>query len=450
MIHMTLKEAAALLDIKSTENEHSFTGLSIDTRTLTKGALFIAIPGERVDGHDFINQAQEKGAAAALVTRPIDSTLPQLVVTDIVEALGKLGTAWRKRFNIPFFAVTGSNGKTTLKNLIGSILKAAAKDPEKVLITQGNLNNHLGLPLTLSRLSKNHEYAVIEMGMNHFGEIEYLTKLTQPDFAAITNAGPAHLEGVKSLEGVAKAKAEIFLGLSKEGVAILNHDDQFCDYWRKQVGSHPVITFGLTNKADVYATIHDDSNHLTIHTPKGEMEVHLPLLGKHNVQNALAASALAIAGKIDLTFIKQGLESIAPEKGRMQAHKLNTGTMIIDDTYNANPLSLEAAFRTLAALKGQRILVLGDMKELGKDEKEIHQKAGRDIHAAGIDRLFTLGNLTALTSHAFGEGAKHYDNETQLIDALKSHLTAETTILVKGSRSMHMENIVKGLLHQGG
>lgn len=449
MIQMTLTQAASILGLTNTTFDGQFYGISIDTRTLERGNLFIALAGERTDGHEHIEEAKRKGATAAIVSRKTDSSLPQLVVNDVVLALGKLGAAWRDQFSIPFIACTGSNGKTTLKNMIATIMTAACNgDDNKVLATKGTLNNHLGLPLTLARLSAKHRYAAIEMGMNHFGEIEYLTKLTRPNVAVITNAAASHLEGVGDIAGVARAKGEIFLGLPRDGTAILNRDDNHFSYWREQVKQHNMLTFGFSKEADVRATLHEatQSQHLTLHTPQGDIEMHLPLLGRHNIQNAMAATAATLAIGIPLATIKAGLESIQPAQGRMQMHTLANGVKLIDDTYNANPFSLQAAVDTLAAFTGKKVLVLGDMKELGQDTKTLHTNAGKNIRAAGIDHLFTYGDLTINTSQAFGEGAHHFTEQDKLVTALKPYLHNQTTVLVKGSRSMRMEKVVSGIL----
>lgn len=449
MITMTLTQAAAILGADIAPIDKEFQGLSIDSRTLQPGNLFIAIPGERVDGHDYLADAIKKGAVAAVVNRHIDAPIPQFVVEDTTLALGKLGAAWRNQFQIPFIAVTGSNGKTTLKNMIASIMVAACQGNEdEVLATKGTLNNHWGLPLTLSRLNAKHRYAAIEMGMNHFGEIDYLTKLTHPDVAVITNAASAHLEGVGDVAGVARAKAEIFAGLNEKGVAILNRDDAFFDYWCGVVGQHQMVSFGLSNPAHVSADIHaaTQTQHITIKTPQGNIDVQLPLLGKHNIQNALAATAATLMIGIDLTAIKAGLEHLDPAPGRLQLHTLANGVKIIDDTYNANPFSLQAAVNTLANFTGKKILVLGDMKELGPEAKTLHHSAGQSIRQAGIDYLFTFGDLSANTAQAFGEGAFHFNEQEKLVNALKPFLYNQTTILVKGSRSMKMEKVVAGLV----
>lgn len=446
MIQMTLAQIAGLFN-KEAATDIEVQGISIDTRTIEPGNLFIALPGERVDGHDFINEAQQKGAAAALVTHAVDSTLPQIQVDDVVAALGKLGAAWRNEFDIPFVAVTGSNGKTTLKNMIAAIMVAACHgDESRVLATKGTLNNHLGLPLTLARLSKKHRYAAIEMGMNHFGEIEYLTKLTRPNVAIITNAAASHLEGVGNVAGVARAKAEIFLGLPADGTAILNRDDAFFPFWREQIGNHAYLTFGFHPDADIHAVTDDQGQPINLRTPGGNIEINLPLLGRHNIVNALAATAATLAVGIDLHAIKAGLENIAPAQGRLQLHTLTNGVKIIDDTYNANPFSLQAAVSTLASFAGKKILVLGDMKELGTEAKTLHHTAGESIRQAGIDYLFTYGELSENTAQAFGEGAYHFSEQEKLVNALKPFLYNQTTILVKGSRSMRMEKVVAGLV----
>ena len=449
MIQLTLGQAAKILGTNTDAENINFQGISIDTRTLQPGNLFIAIHGDRTDGHEYLNQALEKGAVAAIVSKPVDSPLPKLTVKETTTALGQLGEYWRDQFDINITAVTGSNGKTTLKNMIALIMLAACHGDEKqVLATEGTLNNHWGLPLTLARLSKQHQYAVIEMGMNHFGEIEYLIKMTKPNVAVITNAGASHLEGLGDVAGVARAKGEIFSGLQQHGTAILNRDDAFFPFWHGLIGNHKFITFGFHPDANVNATIQHtaQTQQITLHTPKGEIDVKLPLLGKHNVLNALAATASAIAAGISLDAIKTGLEQIKPAPHRLQLYTLNNGVSVIDDTYNANPLSLQAAINILAAFEGKKILVLGDMKELGGEAKVLHHVAGEAIRKAGIDYLFTYGDLSENTALAFGEGAYHFSEQNKLVDALKPLLYNTTTILVKGSRSMRMEKVINELI----
>lgn len=449
MIQMTLEQAANILGLHTAHADKEFKGISIDTRTIQPGNLFIAIRGDRMDGHDYIEEAFQKGAAAAIVSHQIESALPQLIAADTTAALGKLGAYWRDQFDINIVAVTGSNGKTTLKNMIAMIMVAACHGDEKqVLATQGTLNNHWGLPITLARLSKDHCYAAIEMGMNHFGEIEYLTKLTHPNVAVITNAAASHLEGLGDVAGVARAKAEIFSGLPQHGIAILNRDDAFFPFWHELIGSHHFITFGFHPDAHIQASIHQSaqSQAITLHTPKGDIDVALPLLGKHNVLNALAATAATLAAGIQLDAIKAGLEQVKPAPGRLQLHTLTNGVNIIDDTYNANPFSLQAAVSILASFSGKKILVLGDMKELGAEAKMLHQTAGEEIRNAGIDYLFTYGELSANAAQSFGEGAYHFNEQDKLVNALKPFLFNTTTILVKGSRSMRMEKVISELV----
>ena len=388
----------------------------------------------------------KKGAKAAIVSRPMPVDLPQIVVENTIETLGKLATLWRMQFSLPIVGVTGSNGKTTLKNMIASIFQAACQnDASQVLATAGNLNNNIGVPLMLARLNSSHRYAVIEMGMNHLGEIAYLTQMTKPQVAVINNAAESHLEGLKSVAGVAQAKGEIFLGLNNMGVAILNQDDAHFTYWQGLVGGYKQLTFGLQSTADVTAESHKEGA-FSLKTPQGTIEVELALLGEHNIKNALAATAATLAVGIELSAIKTGLENVRPVSGRMRQYQLSPNVRIIDDTYNANPFSLQAAIKTLVTLPGKKVVVLGDMKELGPDAKQIHFLAGQKIRSANIDNLYTFGELSAATAEGFGQPAKHFTDRAQLIAVIKEHLTTGTTILIKGSRSMQMEKVVQAIL----
>lgn len=450
MMQNTLAALAKILSTTTDTPNATFSDVSIDTRTIQPQNLFVAIVGERVDGHDYIEEAQCKGAQAALVQHKVKATLPQILVEDTTAALGKLAASWRKQFSLPLIAVTGSNGKTTLKNMIASILQAACSaTPSHMLATTGNLNNHLGLPLTLTRLDKQHRYAVLEMGMNHPGEITYLTKIAQPTVAVINNAAPAHLEGLQDVAGVARAKGEIFLGLQPHGIGILNRDDAFFDLWRELLGKHEFLTFGLQHTADITAVISasasNNSPTFTLQTPMGHIDVHLPLPGRHNIMNALAATAATLAVNIDLPTIKAGLESVRSAPGRLQIHTLAQGIRLIDDTYNANPASLQAAIDMLTTQEGAKILILGDMKELGPQAELLHFNAGQKIRALGINHLFTYGQFSAKTTKGFGDQAQHFTDQHQLAEAVKPYLHAPATVLVKGSRSMHMENIVAKL-----
>ncbi len=445
MITFSLNDIRKILDLPSETANPAFHGISIDSRTIAKNNLFIAIKGEQFDGHDFIKEAEKKGAVAIVVNRKSDTTLPQIIVKDTINALGKITTAWRNQFNLPLIGVTGSCGKTTLKNMIASILRAAcANDAAKVIATEGNFNNNIGLPLNLARLTAEHRYGVIEMGMNAFGEISYLTNLVKPAVAVLNNAAPAHLKGVQSLEGVARAKGEIFEGLSSTGIAILNRDDAFFDFWKKLVGSKKIFTFGLENSADVTAEIF--SSNFLLKTPKGNIEINLPLPGKHNVMNALAATAATLALNIDLAAIKSGLENVKAAPGRMRIHMLENGMRLIDDTYNANPFSTTAAINTLKSFSGRRILVLGEMRELGDNEIEMHTQIGSVAKNANIDFLFTCGKLTENTAKAFGKNAYHFFDQEKLIATLKDYLQPNTTMLIKGSRATQMEKVVAALI----
>lgn len=451
MIHLTSHELAKLLDAPiSNLPEIAVTGISIDTRSLIPGNLFVAIKGESLDGHDFVAQAYNKGAACALVTHSINCAIPQIVVADTTLALGKIANHWRMRFNLPMIAITGSNGKTTTKNMVAAILRAHAEPhPETVLSTSGNLNNHLGMPLTLAKLNHTHRYAVIEMGMNHFGEIDYLTHLAQPTIAIITNAGAAHLAGVgHTIAGVAKAKAEIFNGVQPNGVAILNRDDDFYEYWQEAAHHLKQLSFGLHEKADIRAEIalSRGIQHLTVTTPSGREEIALPLLGEHNARNALAAIAACLAANIPLAAMKKGLATLKPEKGRLCLSTLPSGTRLIDDTYNANPASFSAAIITLAKFQTPTLLVMGDMKELGEDAKNWHHLIGETAKTAGITKLFTYGELSQEASLAFGPNARHFTERDALCAAVKQNCAENTTILVKGSRSMQMETVVHYLI----
>ncbi|MBI3774556.1 MAG: UDP-N-acetylmuramoyl-tripeptide--D-alanyl-D-alanine ligase [Gammaproteobacteria bacterium] len=421
----------------------SFTGASMDSRKVAADELFVALPGTRVDGHDFLSVARERGAAAALVERKIADPLPQLVVADTRLALGRLAAWWRKHYICPVIGLTGSNGKTTVKELLAAILERCGA----TLSTLGNLNNDIGLPLTLLRLRSSHRYAVIEMGANHPGEIAYLTRITQPDVALINNAGPAHLEGFGTVEGVARAKGEIFSGLQAPGIAVINADDAYASVWEKLIAGHRCIRFGLSPGADIGAHWEGDaaSTRLHIHTPEGSAHATLHLPGQHNVLNALAASAAALAVNVKLQDVALGLESARGAPGRLQIKTGRNDACIIDDTYNANPASVQAALNVLAACRGRRILVLGDLAELGGGAALLHRDIGTAAAAAGIDALYTVGELSAHSASVFGGEQRHFASQEELMTYLLPMLALGTTVLVKGSRSAHMERVVGAL-----
>jgi len=421
-----------------------FTGVCHDTRSLQPGDLYVAIKGERFDGHNFLAEAIGAGAAGALLARDMETPLPYVRVPNTRLALGNLGAFWRNQFQIPVIAITGSNGKTTVKEMIGAILGETGPG----CVTRGNLNNDIGVPLTLTRMRASDRYAVIEMGMNHFGEIEYLSRLTRPTVALITNAGEAHLAGVGSLEGVARAKGEIFTGLRTAGTAVLNADDQFFPLWKTLVGKHRCLTFGLDGKADVSAQYRLTDSGSLIHlktTTHGDIDMRVPLLGRHNVMNTLAGAGAAIAAGASLEQVKTGLEKLRTVSGRLEVKPGISGARIIDDTYNANPASVAAGLQVLREFRGERVLVLGDMGELGPSAADIHYRVGELANRLGIQRLFAIGELARVTVGAFGKGARHFDSPEALVEALQDCLHADMTVLVKGSRMMRMERIVAGI-----
>lgn len=449
---MTAQAAARVLHAEQCGEDVFFTGVSTDSRTVKNGDLFIALSGKNFDGHKFVAQAKDRGAVAAMVNQGSDikknkdSKVPMIIVKDTLLGLGQLAAYWRGCFDIPLIAVTGSNGKTTVKEMISSILlHLVGKDSDKVLATTGNLNNNIGVPQMLLQLSKKHKYAVIEMGMNHFGEISYLTQLAKPSVALITNAGAAHIEGIGSVEAVARAKGEIFEGLEQLGIAVINADDPNVQLWHKLAGSRPVIEFGLSKEVKVggcYQLNLTDTK-MKLKLPDGVIEVKLKVPGKHNVYNALAAAAATTAIGISKENIASGLGLFSGVNGRMQQKKCRHDARMIDDSYNANPESVRAALSVLANSPGKKILVLGDMGELGENAVGFHECIGEEASLIGIDRLFTLGELSAHSVKKFGVGAQHFKNIEDLIAAVDAVLAPNVTLLVKGSRFMQMERVVR-------
>ncbi len=448
---MRLAEAAAAVAGSLIGADGIFNGVSTDTRKLQPGCLFVALRGDRFDGHAFANDALQAGAAGALVDTSCDGVAAGISVADTKIAIGCLAAAWHSRFTAPVVAVTGSNGKTTVKEMLVAILSRAGT----TLGTQGNLNNDIGVPLTLFRQASEHRYAVIEMGANHPGEIAHLCTLAPPKVAVITQCAPAHLEGFGSVEGVARAKSEIFAGLQTDGTGVVNVDDAFAPFWQEVIGERSRLTFGLQNPADISATFTPDAAFFGGHRLKlrGEridgLEISLRLPGRHNIMNALAAIACALALGIDTVHIAEGLSAMTPVQGRMQLKAGLNGARIFDDTYNANPGSLKAALEVLAACPGERWLLLGDMGELGEEAEEFHLKAGIMARNFQVDRLYATGELTRHTIAAFGREGKHFSSTTALAASLSSALTSNVTLLVKGSRSMQMELVVKSLLANG-
>jgi UDP-N-acetylmuramoyl-tripeptide--D-alanyl-D-alanine ligase len=444
---MSLAILADVLHAPLMGRDALFTGVSTDTRSLNRGDLFVAIQGPRFDGHHFLAEAIHAGASGALLAREIDTLLPHVRVPDTRLALGQMAAFWRAQFDIPVIAVTGSNGKTTVKEMLAAIL--ARKGP--VCATRGNLNNDIGLPLTLCRLTAQDRYAVIEMGMNHKGEIDFLARLTRPTVAVITNAGAAHLAGLGTIEEVARAKGEIYGGLVPGGVAVINADDAHSGLWRTLAAPHAIRTFGIERLADYRAeyALGVSGTDLFLKSPDDGIEVKLPLLGRHNVLNALAAAAAASAAGATLDDIKRGLEIVRPPAGRLETKAGVSGARVIDDTYNANPDSLAAALNILREFKGERVLVLGDMGELGENAVEMHRRAGDLAKELGIQRLFALGDLSVNTVATFGKGGRHFDSAEALIEALIDCMHGDMTVLVKGSRAARMERVVSGIQRLG-
>jgi UDP-N-acetylmuramoyl-tripeptide--D-alanyl-D-alanine ligase len=446
---MRLSECAQRLNGELTGDDGVFGSVSIDTRTLQPGDLYIAIQGECFDGHDFIAQAAQNGAVAAVVRQGVKAEIPTIEVADTRLALAELGGAWRSRANAKVVGVTGSNGKTTVKEMVAAVL---GSDGE-VLFTKGNLNNDIGVPLTLLRLAERHRYAVIEMGANHPGEIAYTAAYARPDVAIITNAGPAHIEGFGSVEGVARAKGELFDALGPNGVAIINRDDAFFGYWQSVAASRRILSFGLSDGSEVSASdikteIVGDrfATGFTLSASGGQIRCRLQLAGKHNVLNALAAAAAGLAIGLNLEQIAQGLQSVKPVTGRLQPWVGRKGNIVIDDTYNANAGSLKAGLDVLAGIGKKPWLVLGAFAELGPESLNMHRDMGTLIKSSGVVRLLATGSDAKAAVEAFGKGASFYETQEALIAALESELTGDETILIKGSRMRRMENVAAALV----
>jgi UDP-N-acetylmuramoyl-tripeptide--D-alanyl-D-alanine ligase len=444
---MMLSQAARALQAHFAGADVHFAAVSTDTRNIAPGDLFVALRGEHFDGAQFVAQAAQAGAVAAIVKEGSvleDVGCPVVFVPDTRIALGKLAAHWRKQFDIPLLAVTGSNGKTTVKEMLAAILRAHAGE-EAVLATGGNFNNDIGMPLTLLKLRAQHRYAVIEMGMNHPGEIAYLAHLAQPDVALVNNASGAHLQGLGSVEGVAQAKGEIFAGLKSNGTAVINADDAHAGLWRTLADKHRVFDFALERAAAVKGEWQAQGfgGELRAYAPAGELRAVLQVPGEHNARNALAAATAALAVHVPLETIERALESFGGVAGRLQRKQALGGATLIDDTYNANPASMHAALEVLAQADGKRVFVLGDMGELGNDAAQFHREIGIAARELGIESLYAMGALSAQAVAEFGAGAAHFADVEGLLAVLKNKLDAQTTVLVKGSRFMKMERVVQ-------
>lgn len=448
---MKLSFMAELLKAKLIGDDRDITVFSTDTRDLPKDALFIALSGANFNGNRFAVDAAKSGAAAVVVSElQKDLSVPQLLVVDTHEALGKIAKAWREQFAITAVAITGSAGKTTTKEFAASIFAEVAE----TLATLGNKNNDIGVPLTLFRLNAGHRYGVFELGASHVGEIAYTSALVEPQAAVITNVGTAHLEGFGSCEGIARAKGEIYGGLSADGVACINLDDEFAPYWQALCNDKKQLTFSIKNEADVWASDVKLSAtglpEFVLHIGKNSANVHLKLLGLHNVANAVAAAVLAHATHVSFAAVVSGLEKTSPPHGRLNLHVLSQDCRLIDDTYNANPSSMKAAIDVLATLPGRRILVTGDMGELGTATESGHKEVGEYARMKKIDALYTVGEYGHFTASAYGEKAKVFPDQQNLINELEKELETVVTLLVKGSRSAQMENVVQGLMERKG
>jgi UDP-N-acetylmuramoyl-tripeptide--D-alanyl-D-alanine ligase len=427
----------------------AFGAVITDSRAIEPGSLFVALRGERFDGHQFVPEALERGAAAALVARHVSVPLPQVVVRDALEGLTAFAAGWRRDFDGTVVGITGSNGKTTVKEMTGAIL--ACEGP--TLVTRGNLNNHIGVPLTLSRLEASHRYAVIEMGANHRGEIAHLAAIARPRVGLVINAGPAHLEGFGGLEGVAQGKGEMFAALGIADTAVINEDDRFAAFWHGLArGAGRVLTFGIHERADfsargVSGRPADDgfATEFELITPLGRRHVTLALAGEHNVMNALAAAAAAHGAGAGLEAIVAGLGRMRAVAGRLEVKQLPGGARLIDDSYNANPASVRAGLRAMAALEGQHWLVLGEMRELGEDSSRLHAEIGEFAQQCGVARMFAVGDEARHAVEAFGMGATWFAGVEPLAAALAAELVPGVTVLVKGSRSNRLERVAAAL-----
>jgi len=449
---MTLHEAAAAVGGSAQGPDAGFAAVSTDSRTIAAGELFVALRGDTFDGHAYVAEVLARGAAGAVVGGEFAAAhpgRPLIAVADTRRALGALAGHWRRRHSIPLLGVTGSNGKTTVKEMCAAILRAQFGVAEAVLATAGNLNNDIGLPLTLLKL-RSHRAAVIEMGMNHAGEIDYLTRLAAPTVALVNNAQRAHLEGLGSVQDVALAKGEIFAGLATDGIAVFNADDAQVDIWRELSRERRQLSFGLDRQADVRGRFdaHGLGGKLQLATPWGEIDLALSVPGRHNARNAAAAAAATLAAGVAPAAVKAGLEGYAGVKGRLQRRVGRNGARVVDDSYNANPDSMRAAIDVLASVPGKRIFVMGDMGEAGAAAGQFHDEIGGYAKSHGIDRLLCLGELSEAAAANFGEGGLHFRSLEDLTRAVLAELDPQTTVLVKGSRFMRMERVVTAIVEE--
>lgn len=449
MISTTLDWIADKIDGSLFGLNLSINSVSVDTRTILPGDVFIALTGPNFDGHKFVEDAIDKGAVAAIVERKLALDIPQILVKNTRIALGKLGAAVKAKVNPKTIGITGSCGKTTVKEMVAAILSCRGN----VLATDGNFNNDIGVPLTLLRLQNQHDFAVVEMGANHLGEIAYTCDLVKPDVSTIVNAAISHLEGFGSLLGVARAKSEIFKGLQQGATAILNRDSQFYEFWKGKAAHVTQQSFALEAEDANYRAEDiilglDGCPQFNLITPEGSIWVHLQVPGKHNVSNALVAAALALSVGATLEDIKLGLQQMQQIGGRLNIKQLTEQVKLLDDTYNANVASVNAAIDLLSSFSGQRVLILGDMAELGEKARFYHEEVGKYALTSGIDRLYSLGELSLHSSYVLNNKGKHFHEVETLVNTLCAdfaHEKCDISILVKGSRSAKMERVIAAL-----
>jgi UDP-N-acetylmuramoyl-tripeptide--D-alanyl-D-alanine ligase len=446
---MMMSEVAQVLNGTLHGRDVMMSGISKDTRNINAGDLYVALKGDHFNGHQFVDDAISAGAAGALVSEPQSLDVSHVQVNDTRLALGELAAYWRQGFAGKLIGITGSNGKTSVKEMCNKILQDCS-GVTAVLSTEGNLNNDIGLPMTLLELKPQHQFAVVEMGANHIGEINYLTTIAKPDVAVVNNAGQAHLEGFGSVENIASAKAEIYDGLVAEGVAVINADDEFASFWNEYCTGKKILHFSmLDDNAEVFAKeISENCYQVVVKSnSKSEIEkLQLKIPGKHNVMNALAATAVTLSVGVSLKSIVHSLSNFENINGRLTALKSEAGYSVIDDTYNANPFSMAAAIDVLTAFDGGRVLVIGDMGELGASAKKLHADIGEKAKKSGVDFLYATGELSMNATKAFGENGFYFQDKNELIKVLKKNLSSDDVVLVKGSRSAAMEVVVEGIL----
>lgn len=441
MAWLSLNEIAVMVQGSLEGADVAISAVSIDSRTLKQGDLFVALKGARFDGHNFIEQAQRSGATAVMVSDFVHTSLPQVRVQDTLVALAQLATQWRRRLKTIVLALTGSNGKTTTKEIITSILKRCYS----ISATLGNYNNHIGVPLTLLAVRAKHDVAVVEMGANHHGEIRKLCGIAKPDIGLLLNAGHAHIEGFGDLDGVAQGKGELFESLSESGVGVLNRDDAYYDYWKRLLADRRTVSFGLSQSADFHL-IAQEANTVRLSLNGKQCSCHIKLLGKHNISNALAAAAVTSVVGASRDDIAAGIAEVTPVSGRLVACQSIQGARLLDDSYNANPGSLEVALAVLAQQPGEHWLALGSMAELGSESIAMHIDAGIRAKQSGVQCLYTVGEDAEVAAKHFGEGSTSFGSVEDLIAYLKINLKPGVSLLVKGSRSAQMDKLVTALL----